>query len=152
MRLSTKSRYAVTSMLSLAIHDQVDTVTLADISRAQGISLSYLEQLFARLRKRHLVEGIRGPGGGYRLAKPLGEISVAQIVTAVDEVEAEHLHSYRGRDNQAGLTYELWEELSERLYDFLDSITLAEFVDQPRVRKMVNRLNKQDEMVKRSAA
>lgn len=152
MRLSTKSRYAVTSMLNLAIHNQLDTVTLADISQAQRISLSYLEQLFAKLRKRHLVEGVRGPGGGYRLAKPLSEISVAQIVAAVDERESGFIHSGDGRDTQANLTHELWEGLSERLYDFLDGITLAEFVEQPKVKKMIDRLNKQDEVAKRSAA
>jgi Rrf2 family iron-sulfur cluster assembly transcriptional regulator len=152
MRLSTKSRYAVTSMLNLAIHDQLDTVTLADIAQMQGISLSYLEQLFAKLRKRHLVEGVRGPGGGYRLAKPLSEISVVQIITAVDEPESGYKHSGEGLNTQANLTRELWEDLNERLYEFLDGITLANLIEQPKARKMFNRLNKQDELAKRSAA
>lgn len=136
MRLSTKSRYAVTSMLSLAIHDQVDTLTLARISEAQGISLSYLEQLFAKLRKHRLVEGVRGPGGGYRLAKPLDEISVAQIIAAVDEPANVYADSAGKRSGQAGLTHELWDELSGRLYDFLDGITLAEFAERPDVSRL----------------
>ena len=85
MRLSTKGRYSVTAMLDLAIHDKAGPVTLADISQCQGISLSYLEQLFARLRKSGLVKGVRGPGGGYRLARPASEISIAEIICSVDE-------------------------------------------------------------------
>jgi len=152
MRLSTKSRYAVTSMLDLAIHSQLDPMTLADIAQAQGISLSYLEQLFAKLRKRHLVEGVRGPGSGYRLAKPPSEISVAEIITAVDEPEFGYVPSSKGRNTQANLIRELWNDLSERVYDFLDGITLAEFIEQPKAKKLVNDLNKQDELAKRSAA
>jgi len=82
MRLSTKGRYSVTAMLDLAIHDRAGPVTLADISQCQGISLSYLEQLFAKLRSDGLVKGVRGPGGGYRLAKPASEISIASIISA----------------------------------------------------------------------
>lgn len=134
MRLSTKSRYAVTSMLSLALHDQMDTLTLAQISQAQGISLSYLEQLFAKLRKHCLVEGVRGPGGGYRLARALDEISVAQIIAAVDEPA--NLQASPVKRPPAELTDALWDELSERLYDFLDGITLAEFAKRPEVREV----------------
>ena len=85
MRLSTKGRYAVTAMMDIALHEEMGPVTLADISQCQGISLSYLEQLFARLRKGGLVEGVRGPGGGYRLARPANQISVADIIQSVDE-------------------------------------------------------------------
>ena len=85
MRLSTKGRYSVTAMLDLAIHDKAGPVTLADISQCQGISLSYLEQLFSRLRKGGLVKGVRGPGGGYRLAKPASEINIAEIIHARSE-------------------------------------------------------------------
>jgi len=133
MRLSTKGRYSVTAMLDLAIHDKAGPVTLADISQCQGISLSYLEQLFACLRKEGLVKGVRGPGGGYRLARPASEISIAEIVSSVDENV--DITRCKGEGNcQSGdkcLTHELWTRLSERLYDFLDNITLAQFVDRP---------------------
>ena len=133
MKLSTKGRYSVTAMLDLAIHDKAGPVTLGDISQCQGISLSYLEQLFSSLRKSGLVKGVRGPGGGYRLAKPASEISIAQIITAVDEsVDITNCHG-KG-DCQGGercLTHELWADLSDRLYNFLDNITLAQFVDRP---------------------
>ena len=86
MRLSTKGRYAVTAMMDIALHQKVGPVTLADISQCQGISLSYLEQLFAKLRKGGLVKGVRGPGGGYRLARPADQISVADIIQSVDEI------------------------------------------------------------------
>lgn len=133
MRLSTKGRYSVTAMLDLAIHDKAGPVTLGDISQCQGISLSYLEQLFSNLRKSGLVKGVRGPGGGYRLARPASEISIAEIITAVDEnVDVTRC---RGQgDCQEGercLTHELWSDLSDRLYNFLDGITLAQFVDRP---------------------
>ncbi len=133
MRLSTKGRYSVTAMLDLAIHDKAGPVTLADISQCQGISLSYLEQLFACLRKDGLVKGVRGPGGGYRLARPASEISIAEIISSVDEnVDVTRC---KGEGNcQSGdkcLTHELWTKLSERLYNFLDGITLAQFVDRP---------------------
>ncbi len=148
MRLSTKGRYAVTAMMDLAIHDREGPVTLADISSAQGISLSYLEQLFAKLRKKGLVEGVRGPGGGYRLAKMPGQITVAQIITAVDENV--DVMRCKGEGNcQSGdrcLTHELWNELSDRLYSFLDSITLDQFIDRPEIKEIARR---QDEESKR---
>lgn len=135
MKLSTKGRYAVTAMMDLAIHEKYGPVTLADISQIQGISLSYLEQLFANLRRKHLVEGTRGPGGGYRLGRPASDITIAEIVTAVDE----HLDTTRcaGQENcQEGercLAHDLWTELSGQIYDFLNGITLAEFVERPNV-------------------
>ena len=133
MRLSTKGRYSVTAMLDLAIHDKAGPVTLADISQCQGISLSYLEQLFAKLRKSGLVKGVRGPGGGYRLSRPASEISIAEIICSVDEnVDVTRC---KGEGNCQGgakcLTHELWTKLSVRLYDFLDGITLAQFVERP---------------------
>lgn len=148
MKLSTKGRYAVTAMMDLAIHDKVGPVTLADISQCQGISLSYLEQLFAKLRKQGLVEGVRGPGGGYRLARPADRITVANIITAVDE----NLDITRCRGNedcQEGercLTHELWNELSDRLYNFLDGITLDQFANRPEVQAVAKR---QDRVVNR---
>ncbi len=133
MRLSTKGRYSVTAMLDLAIHDKAGPVTLADISQCQGISLSYLEQIFAKLRKGGLVNGIRGPGGGYRLSRPASEISIGEIIRVVDEsLDVTRCGGTADCDNgKACLTHELWTELSQRLYEFLDGITLSQFVDRP---------------------
>ncbi len=141
MKLSTKGRYAVTAMMDLAIHDHEGPVTLADISNCQGISLSYLEQLFSKLRKDGLVEGVRGPGGGYRLGKPASHISIAQIITAVDEnIDATRC---RGNEDCHGgdkcLTHELWADLSDKLYGFLDDLTLASFINRPEVRAVSRR-------------
>jgi Rrf2 family iron-sulfur cluster assembly transcriptional regulator len=133
MRLSTKGRYSVTAMLDLAIHDKAGSVTLADISQCQGISLSYLEQLFAKLRKAGLVKGVRGPGGGYRLARPASEISIAEIICSVDEnVDVTNCKGEGNcKDGSKCLTHELWTALSNKLYDFLSGITLAQFVERP---------------------
>ena len=141
MKLSTKGRYAVTAMMDLAIHDHEGPVTLADISNCQGISLSYLEQLFSKLRKYGLVEGVRGPGGGYRLGKPASHISIAQIIVAVDEnIDATRC---RGNEDCHGgdkcLTHELWADLSDKLYGFLDDLTLASFINRPEVRAVSRR-------------
>jgi len=141
MKLSTKGRYAVTAMMDLAIHDREGPVTLSDISSCQGISLSYLEQLFAKLRQSGLVEGVRGPGGGYRLGKPSHQISVADIIIAVDE-NIDNTRCKGNKDCNKGekcLTHHLWNDLSERLYDFLDGITLSEFIKNPEVRKISRR-------------
>ena len=133
MRLSTKGRYSVTAMLDLAIHDKAGPVTLADISQCQGISLSYLEQLFARLRRSGLVKGVRGPGGGYRLSRPATEISIAEIICSVDEnVDVTRCKGEGNcQDGERCLTHELWTKLSLRLHDFLSGITLAQFVERP---------------------
>ncbi|WP_020396559.1 Fe-S cluster assembly transcription factor [Thiolinea disciformis] len=150
MKLSTKGRYAVTAMMDLAIHDHEGPVTLADISNCQGISLSYLEQLFAKLRKSGLVEGVRGPGGGYRLGKPASQISIAQIISAVDE----NIDATRCKGNEdchSGdkcLTHKLWADLSVRLFDFLDDLTLASFINRPEIRAVARR---QDTMASRIA-
>ena len=138
MRLPTKGRYGVTAMMDLAIHDNAGPVTLADISQCQGISLSYLEQLFAKLRKSGLVEGIRGPGGGYRLSRPADQISIAQIITAVDEkVDITSCGQEANcQDGERCLTHELWVELSNRLYEFLQGITLAQFVNRPGIHEL----------------
>ncbi|HPF59601.1 MAG TPA: Rrf2 family transcriptional regulator [Candidatus Competibacteraceae bacterium] len=135
MKLSTKGRYAVTAMMHLAIHDRHGPVTLAEISQCQGISLSYLEQLFAKLRKHGLVEGVRGPGGGYRLARMPDQVTVANIITAVDE----RLDATRccGDENCQGgrrcLTHQLWTDLSRQIFTFLEGITLAQFVERPAI-------------------
>lgn len=136
MRLSTKGRYAVTAMLDLALNGQDGPVTLADISENQGISLSYLEQLFAALRNKKLVRGVRGPGGGYYLGRAADEISIANIICAVDEwVEFTRC---RGKENCHGgkrcLTHSLWNDLSEQIYHFLEDITLADLIERGEVK------------------
>ncbi len=139
MRLSTKGRYAVTAMLDLALNGKDGPVTLADISENQGISLSYLEQLFAALRSKELVRGVRGPGGGYYLGKSADEISIANIICAVDEwVEFTRCG---GRQNCSGgarcLTHTLWDDLSAEIFNFLAGISLGDLVRR--------NLNKQEE-------
>ena len=141
MKLSTKGRYAVTAMMDLAIHDQKGPVTLADISKCQGISLSYLEQLFSKLRKEGLVDGVRGPGGGYRLGRTANRISIADIISAVDEC-IDSTNCLGNQDCNKGercITHHLWEDLSERLYSFLDNITLAQFINRPEVKEVAHR-------------
>ena len=130
MRLSTKGRYAVTAMLDLALHGTDGPVTLADISENQGISLSYLEQLFASLRGKGLVRGVRGPGGGYYLGRAADEISIADVICAVDEwVEFTRCNPRpSSADTQRGMTRSLWDDLSQQIYSFLTDITLADLV------------------------
>lgn len=130
MRLSTKGRYAVTAMLDLALNGENGPVTLSDISENQGISLSYLEQLFAALRSKELVRGVRGPGGGYYLGRQPDEISIANIICAVDEwVEFTRCS---GRQNCSGgvkcLTHTLWDDLSSEIFNFLAKISLDDLV------------------------
>jgi Rrf2 family iron-sulfur cluster assembly transcriptional regulator len=141
MKLSTKGRYAVTAMMDLALHEGRGPVTLAEISQCQDISLSYLEQLFARLRRHGLVEGVRGPGGGYCLGRPASEITVADIIGAVDEaVDATRCGGKENcQDGERCLTHELWTGLSRQIFNFLNGITLAQFVDRPRVREVALR-------------
>ena len=136
MRLSTKGRYAVTAMMDLAMREDGQPVSLAEISQTQGISNSYLEQLFRKLSQHDLVYGTRGPRGGYRLKRPANEINVAEIILAVDEKIDSRNCEGRG-DCQNGkpcLTHELWEELSHRLHNFLSTITLGEYINRPKVR------------------
>ncbi|MCC6202043.1 MAG: Fe-S cluster assembly transcriptional regulator IscR [Gammaproteobacteria bacterium] len=131
MRLTTKGRYAVTAMLDLALHQDGGPITLADIAQRQHISLSYLEQLFARLRRRGLVEGVRGPGGGYKLHRDSATISVAEVIEAVNEsVDATRCG---GRHNcldggDECLTHELWHDLSMRIREFLAGVSLNDLV------------------------
>ena len=143
MKLSTKGRYAVTAMMDLALHDNEGPVTLSDISSCQGISLSYLEQLFSLLRQSGLVQGVRGPGGGYRLGKPSNQISVADIILAVDE-SIDSTNCKGNLDCNKGercLTHHLWNDLSEQLLVFLSAITLSEFIKNPEVKKISVRLD-----------
>ena len=132
MRLTTKGRYAVTAMLDLAIHSDSAPITLSDISQRQGISLSYLEQLFSRLRKQGLVNSTRGPGGGYRLGRSAGKINVADVITAVDEsVDATRCGGMQNcQGDQRCLTHELWCELSDQIYQFLQGISLENLVQR----------------------
>jgi Rrf2 family iron-sulfur cluster assembly transcriptional regulator len=132
MRLTTKGRYAVTAMLDLAIHHDHGPITLADISQRQGISLSYLEQLFSKLRKNGLVDSARGPGGGYRLSRGSDLITVAEVIMAVDEnVDATRCKGMKNcQDDHACLTHELWTDLSHEIRNFLSSITLAQVVEK----------------------
>ena len=132
MRLTTKGRYAVTAMLDLALHSDSGPITLSDISQRQGISLSYLEQLFARLRKSGLVLSTRGPGGGYRLSRDAAEIAVVEVITAVDEYVDVMKCAGKGDCGGGGpcLTHELWEELSDKIHGFLAGISLGELVSR----------------------
>lgn len=132
MKLTTRGRYAVTAMLDLAIHGSEKPISLADISGRQEISLSYLEQLFAKLRRGELVTSVRGPGGGYRLAREEASIYVAEIIDAVDEsVDVTNCH---GKGNchhgEVCLTHHLWQDLSQQIHDFLSHISLADLVER----------------------
>lgn len=130
MRLTTKGRYAVTAMLDLALHSTEGPVSLADISRRQEISLSYLEQLFAKLRQNDLVCSVRGPGGGYRLKRPLEDVFVAQIIDAVNEsVDATNCGGAGNcQQGEVCLTHYLWTDLSQQIHQFLSGISLASLV------------------------
>jgi Rrf2 family iron-sulfur cluster assembly transcriptional regulator len=132
MRLTTKGRYAVTAVLDLAIHQGQGPISLADIADRQGISLSYLEQLFSKLRRRALVSSVRGPGGGYHLAREASAIYVAEVITAVDE----HIDTTRCggagncKDSGPCLTHDLWLDLSDRIYGYLNKISLQDLVER----------------------
>ena len=141
MRLTSKGRYAVTAMLDVALHSNDGPVPLADISERQGISLSYLEQLFSRLRKNGLVASVRGPGGGYLLGKEAATISVGEVITAVDEsVDATKCQGKEGcQGGERCLTHVLWRDLSERISDFLNNINLAELVNNKEILDVADR-------------
>lgn len=140
MRLTSKGRYAVTAMIDLALHAELKPVPLAEISERQSISLSYLEQLFSRLRRKNLVASARGPGGGYKLGMLPGLISVGMIIDAVDEnVKATKCDSSGGcNDGKRCLTHSLWDDLSERISDFLDNISLADLMANNEIKQIVN--------------
>jgi Rrf2 family iron-sulfur cluster assembly transcriptional regulator len=134
MRLTTKGRFAVTAMIDLALRQHDGPVTLAGIAERQNISLSYLEQLFGKLRRNQLVASVRGPGGGYCLAKPLEDVSVADIIRAVDEpLDATNCGGKRNcHDEQTCMTHVLWTSLNTKMYEYLSSVSLAELVRQQR--------------------
>ena len=130
MRLTTKGRFAVTAMMDLALQGGSEPVTLAEISARQHISLSYLEQLFGKLRRQALVKSIRGPGGGYRLAKATQDISVADVILAVDEpIDATQCGGKENcQDERKCLTHDLWANLNTHIFSYLRAVTLAELV------------------------
>ena len=149
MRLTTKGRFAVTAMLDLALHAQHGPVSLADISERQGISLSYLEQLFSKLRKNGLVDSTRGPGGGYRLSRDAHEVAVADVITAVDEkVETTRCGGLSNcQDDQQCLTHELWTDLSQQIHGFLKGISLGQLVERQGVQEVAARQERQQQQV-----
>ncbi len=138
MRLTTKGRYAVTAMLDLALHEDCGPTNLMDISKRQGISLAYLEQLFLRLRKQELISSARGPGGGYCLQQPMADISVADVIRAVDEqVDATRCGGHKNcQADQPCLTHDLWEDLSLQITNFLSGISLSDLVQRQSVKQV----------------
>lgn len=144
MRLTTKGRYAVTAMLDLALHHEKGPITLAAIAERQGISLSYLEQLFSRMRKKGLVFSVRGPGGGYSPARPSSEITVAEIISAVDEsVDTTRCNgAHNCQNNELCLTHNLWEDLSNRIYDHLKNVSLESLMVTQNVQQVAERQNR----------
>ena len=136
MRLTTKGRFAVTAMIDLALREHNGPVTLAGISQRQRISLSYLEQLFGKLRRHQLVESTRGPGGGYTLGRPAKDVTVADIIFAVDEpLDATQCGGKENcLDDQRCMTHDLWANLNAKMVEYLDSVNLADLVEQQKQR------------------
>ncbi|MCL2830745.1 MAG: Fe-S cluster assembly transcriptional regulator IscR [Betaproteobacteria bacterium] len=132
MKLTTKGRFAVTSMIDLALHGSQGPVALAGISKRQDISLSYLEQLFGKLRRHHIVESVRGPGGGYCLTRQPEQISVAEIIQAVDEPLDATQCGGKGdcREMDHCMTHDLWMTLNTKMYEYLASVSLRDLVIQ----------------------
>ena len=149
MKLTTKGRYAVTALLDLALHDADGPVCLSEIAARQDISLPYLEQLFTRLRRRGLVASTRGPGGGYNLGRAAAEISVAEVISAVDE-SFDATRCGGERDCHGGkpcLTHELWADLSQEIHRFLSGVTLGELLKSEAVRGVAARQSS-DQVIK----
>ncbi len=147
MRLTTKGRYAVTAMLDLALNHGGKPTSLSDISKRQEISLSYLEQLFSKLRQNELVSSVRGPGGGYRLSRDASEIFVAQIIDAVNEsIDATNCGGAGNCDHgQVCLTHHLWCDLSDQIHQFLSGISLASLVDREEIKAVAERQRQDQE-------
>lgn len=141
MRLTTKGRYAVTAMLDLALHEGQGPISLADISTRQKISLSYLEQLFAKLRRNDLVKSVRGPGGGYQLSRNQSSIFVAQVIDAVNEsVDATGCNNKNDcAEGESCLTHHLWCDLSDQIHHFLSGISLEDLVSRNDVQEVSKR-------------
>ena len=141
MKMTTKGRYAVTAILDVALHDGNGPVNLSDISQRQDISLTYLEQLFSKLKKNGLVESARGPGGGYRLALSADQITVAKVIYSVDEpIDVTRCH---GKQNCQGdlrcLTHDLWMELNMHISGFLNGLTLDDLIKRNNVKQVSER-------------
>jgi Rrf2 family iron-sulfur cluster assembly transcriptional regulator len=153
MRLTTKGRFAVTAMIDLALRDGEGPVTLAGISERQRISLSYLEQLFGKLRRHGLVESVRGPGGGYCLAKDTADVSVSDIIRAVDEpIDATQCGGRENcRDDQRCMTHELWTNLNARIFDYLSSVRLKDLVESQLVKSIAVMQDKREREEKQAA-
>jgi len=149
MRLTTKGRYAVTAMLDLAINSQIKPVTLTEIATRQTISLSYLEQLFSRLRRAGMVVGVRGPGGGYKLSREAKEINISDIILAVDEQVDLTNCEQKGncQEGEPCLTHDLWMGLSEVVRGYLDGITLGDILESDTVKAVAARQNSQQDQV-----
>jgi Rrf2 family iron-sulfur cluster assembly transcriptional regulator len=141
VKLTTKGRYAVTAMLDLSLHFGEGPITLADIAQRQGISLSYLEQLFSRLRKKSLVASVRGPGGGYSLGRSADEIYVGEVISAVDEnIDTTRCNgAHNCQNNERCLTHDLWFDLSNQIYSYLNKISLQDLMDRQAVREVAQR-------------
>ena len=138
MRLTTKGRFAVTAMVDLAMRHGSGPVTLAEISGRQKISLSYLEQLFGKLRRKQIVESVRGPGGGYLLGKDMSDLSVSEIILAVDEpIDATQCGGKENcHDDNKCITHDLWASLNQRIFDYLGSVNLQQLVDSQRAKEV----------------
>ena len=146
MKLTSKGRYAVTAILDLAFHSGAGPVSLSEISKRQNISLSYLEQLFTRLRKQQVVCSTRGPGGGYSLQRPAAEIAVAEVISAVDEVVTTGCASTgKCDDGEQCLAHELWVELSQQIHGFLDGISIQDLMDESSIQQVAERQDSEKE-------
>ena len=137
MRLTTKGRFAVTAMVDLGMRHGGGPVALAEISQRQKISLSYLEQLFGKLRRSALVDSVRGPGGGYCIARDMSEIVVSEIILAVDEpIDSTQCGGKENcRDDQKCITHDLWAQLNKRIFDYLDDVTLKQLVEDQKAKQ-----------------
>ena len=147
MKLSTQGQHAIMAMLTLAIHDDTGAMRLGDIATQQGISLSYLEQIFARLRNGGLVEGIRGPGGGYRLARPAEEISLAEIATVAEQEPEQDTDTVS--TPQRELVARMWEDLSQQFYQFLDGISLDSLMEGHKIPRKAYKMSETASMIAR---
>jgi Rrf2 family iron-sulfur cluster assembly transcriptional regulator len=150
MKLTTRGRYAVTAMLDLALHGKSGPISLADISTRQDISLSYLEQLFAKLRRNNLVKSVRGPGGGYCLSRECVDINVADIIDAVNESTDATSCGGKGicQNGEMCLTHHLWDDLSKQIHHFLSDISLAQLTRKEHVQSISERQDNQQIAVK----
>ncbi len=149
MHLTTKGRYAVTAMLDLAINSKIGPISLAEVSQRQDISLSYLEQLFAKLRRGQLVESVRGPGGGYRLSRVCSDIHIAHIIDAVSEsVDTTKCQGKADCHNgETCLTHHLWEDLSHQIHSFLENISLADLVARKEIKQVAEQQNQRQNIL-----